>query len=140
MYDSLKNSPSNFFMFNNGVTVCAGNIVSKTINGKKKQKIDLKDIQILNGGQTLRTIHHFNSISSDNMEEYLSEAEVLVRFFVAENDDYKNKIAEYTNSQNAISSIDLKSLSSEQILIEQYLDINNIIYARKSGDIGKSEG
>ncbi|WP_305416162.1 AIPR family protein [Photobacterium leiognathi] len=88
--------------------------------------------------QTLRTIHHFNSISSDNMEEYLSEAEVLVRFFVAENDDYKNKIAEYTNSQNAISSIDLKSLSSEQILIEQYLDINNIIYARKSGDIGKS--
>ncbi|WP_318420664.1 AIPR family protein [Photobacterium leiognathi] len=139
IYDSLKNSPSNFFMFNNGVTVCAGNIVSKTINGKKKQKIDLKDIQILNGGQTLRTIHHFNSISSDNMEEYLSEAEVLVRFFVAENDDYKNKIAEYTNSQNAISSIDLKSLSSEQILIEQYLDINNIIYARKSGDIGKSE-
>ncbi|WP_369526260.1 AIPR family protein [Photobacterium leiognathi] len=38
IYDSLKNSPSNFFMFNNGVTVCAGNIVSKTINGKKKTK------------------------------------------------------------------------------------------------------
>ncbi|MCD9471679.1 AIPR family protein [Photobacterium phosphoreum] len=137
--ESLKNSPHNFFMYNNGLTICAENIISKTINGKKKQKIDLKNIQILNGGQTLRTIHAFNMTSPDVMNEYLSEAEILIRFFVAENDDYKNKIAEYTNSQNAISSIDLKSLSSEQVQIEQYLDDHDIIYARKSGDTGKSD-
>ena len=50
----------------------------------------------------------------------------------------RNKIAEYTNSQNAISNIDLKSLSAEQIQIEQFLDANDIIYARKIGDTGIS--
>ena len=40
---------------------------------------------------------------------------------------------------NAISNIDLKSLSSEQIQIEQFLEENDIIYARKIGDIGLTQ-
>lgn len=50
-----------------------------------------------------------------------------------------NKIAEYTNSQNSIKASDLKSLSSEQIDIERYLDAHSIAYLRKSGDTGPDE-
>jgi len=60
--------------------------------------------------------------------------------FVADgSSDTVNKIAEYTNSQNTISPSDLKSLSSEQIAIEQYLNEHDIVYARKTGDTGVTE-
>ena len=132
---SLKDEPEKFFMYNNGITIISESIKSQEFNAKTKIKLELKNFQVLNGGQTLRTIHNFNQADANNLTEYLSRGEVLVRIFTT-SDDSINKIAEYTNSQNSISNVDLKSLSSEQILLEQYLDEHNIIYARKRGDIG----
>jgi hypothetical protein len=132
---SLKEEPEKFFMYNNGITIIADAINAKKINSNKRLKLDLKNIQVLNGGQTLRTIHSFNSLDENNITDYLSKSETLVRIFTTQ-DEYINKIAEYTNSQNPISNVDLKSLRNEQIQLEQYLDDHNIIYARKTGDTG----
>jgi len=119
------------------LTITANDIISEPTNANRKQKISIKDFQVVNGGQTLRTLHRFNQADSDNISKYLSNCELLIRVFkTPANSNVRNKIAEYTNSQNAISNIDLKSLSSEQIQIEQFLEENNIIYARKIGDIG----
>lgn len=137
IYHTLKEDPSKFFMFNNGLTITANDIISEDTNANKKVKLTIKDFQVVNGGQTLRTLHIFNQEDHDNISKYLSNAEILVRIFKTSNTSgIRNKIAEYTNSQNAISNVDLKSLSSEQILIEQFLHENNIIYARKIGDTG----
>lgn len=136
---TLKLEPTKFFMYNNGLTLTANDIIAEPTNGNKKLKITIKDFQIVNGGQTLRSIHNFKQQDADNIEKYLSNCEILIRVFkTVSGNNTRNKIAEFTNSQNAISSIDLKSLSSEQIQIEQFLDDNNIIYARKSGDTGIS--
>jgi hypothetical protein len=62
--------------------------------------------------------------------KYLSKSKILVRVLTT-CDEYMNKIAGYTNSQNSIFNVDLKALSNEQIELEQYLDEHNIIYARK---------
>lgn len=124
-------------MYNNGLTLTANDIISEDTNANKKVKITIKDFQVVNGGQTLRTIHRFNKIDKDNITKYLSNCEVLLRIFkTVSTNNVRNKIAEFTNSQNAISNVDLKSLSTEQIQIEQYLDDNDIIYARKVGDTG----
>ena len=140
IYNTLKTEPSKFFMYNNGLTLTASDIISEDTNANKKIKITLHDFQVVNGGQTLRTLHRFNQESNDTISKYLSNCEILLRVFkTTAKDNLKNKIAEYTNSQNAISNIDLKSLSSEQIQIEQYLDENDIIYARKAGDTGISK-
>lgn len=137
LYDTLKNEPSKFFMYNNGLTITADDIVSEPTNANKKIKIVISDFQVVNGGQTLRTLHKFNQLDSDNVSKYLSNCELLIRVFkTSTSTGVRNKIAEFTNSQNAISNIDLKSLSSEQIHIEQFLNENNIIYARKIGDTG----
>ncbi|MEX1199807.1 MAG: AIPR family protein [Methylophaga sp.] len=137
---TLKEEPSKFFMYNNGITIVAKSIQVKPINAGKKFIVELNDFQILNGGQTLRTIHNFNSQDPSVISEYLSRSEVLVRIFNTSSEEVNsvNKIAEYTNSQNAISNIDLKSLSSEQIALEQFLEDHSIIYSRKIGDIGQS--
>jgi len=134
---TLKEESTKFFMYNNGLTIIAKSIKADPINANKRVKLKIEDFQVLNGGQTLRTIHNFNSQDKDNINNFLSNSEVLVRIFTT-NDEYINKIAEYTNSQNSISSVDLKSLSKEQIELEQFLDEHNIIYARKTGDTGLS--
>lgn len=137
IYQTLKDEPSKFFMFNNGLTITATDIISEDTNANKKVKLTIKDFQVVNGGQTLRTLHKFNQNDSINISKYLSNAEILVRIFKTSNTSgIRNKIAEYTNSQNAISNVDLKSLASEQIQIEQFLDEKDIIYARKVGDTG----
>lgn len=137
IFETLKVEPSKFFMYNNGLTITAGDIISEDTNANKKVKLVINDFQVVNGGQTLRTLHRFNQNDKDNIVKYLSNCELLLRVFkTASTNEIRNKIAEYTNSQNAISIIDLKALSSEQIQIEQFLDENNIIYARKVGDTG----
>lgn len=137
IFKTLKKEPSKFFMYNNGLTLVAKDIISDFTNGGKKMKVTINDFQIVNGGQTLRTLHTFKEQAEDNINKYLSNCEILVRVFkTSESIDTKNKIAEFTNSQNSISNIDLKSLSSEQIQIEKFLDEHEIIYARKNGDTG----
>ncbi|MEK9318019.1 AIPR family protein, partial [Escherichia coli] len=71
-----------------------------------------------------------------HITEYLAKSEILVRIFNTTDNEAVNKIAEFTNSQNSISSVDLKSLSTLQIQIEQLLDEHDIIYSRKNGDTG----
>ena len=133
---TLREEPGKFFMYNNGLTVIADDIKAHPVNGNRKVRISLTGIQVLNGGQTLRTLHDFNATDKSYITEYLSKSEILVRIFNAASGDTANKIAEYTNSQNSISNVDLKSLSTLQIQLEQLLDEHDIIYSRKNGDTG----
>lgn len=133
--NTIMNTSEEFFMYNNGITLVANNISSREINGRKKQEIILDGFQIVNGGQTIRSIFDFINDSFD--AEKLADASVLVRIFQTSDDvNLKNSIAEYTNSQNAISSSDLKSVNKIQIQIEAALKEKGIFYKRKSGDVG----
>lgn len=132
---TLENEPSKFFMYNNGITMTAKNVVAVLKNANKKCQIDIQDFQIVNGGQSIRSIYNFAKNNFD--VEILSNAEILLRVFsTASQEGLTNKIAEYTNSQNAISAINLKSLSLLQIQIEQNLRMHSIFYVRKVGDLG----
>ena len=131
---TLKENPNRFFMYNNGITMTAKDVNSVPINGNKKFLFTLKDMQVVNGGQTLRSVYQFKN--EDFNEEKLADASILVRIFKTENDsDLTNDIAEYTNSQNSISASDLKSINNLQIKIENYLSQYKIDYVRKSGDV-----
>ena len=133
---TLREEPNKLFMYNNGLTIVSNDIKAHPVNGHRKVRISLSGIQVLNGGQTLRTPHDFNAVDKSNITEYISKGELLVRIFNASNNETANKIAEYTNSQNSISNVDLKSLSTLQIQLEQLLDEHGIIYSRKNGDTG----
>ena len=137
---TLKEEPTKFFIYNNGLTLVVDNADTENKNLGKAIKLSLKNLQVVNGGQTLRSIYAFNEEDGKNIKNGLSKAQVLVRILnISEDESLDNKIAEYTNSQNAISVVDLKSLKEEQINIEQYLSGHNILYVRKSGDTGDNE-
>ena len=133
---SLKQTPSKFFFYNNGITIVADSIVVTDINVNRKYKMEISGLQVLNGGQTLRTIHNFNRADPDNLTQYLANADVLVRVLNVTDENEKNRIGEYTNSQNSISQADLRSTRPEQIALESYLGDNSILYVRKRGNTG----
>lgn len=91
---TLETEPSKFFFFNNGITIVADNISSTEINSGKKVKLEISNFQVLNGGQTLRTIHNFNKKNKQNIVEKLSNAEVLVRLLNITDDALKGRIGE----------------------------------------------
>lgn len=141
--NALKNEPENFFMFNNGLTIVTEDLNAVPRNGKQKFLFSLKNYQLVNGGQTLRSIYEFIKTSQDTSKiEKLRDAQVLVRIFKVGTEDetcetLKSNIAEYTNSQNAIKATDLKSIDYKQIQIENYLKQKGILYVRKAGDVGE---
>ena len=123
--NTLSECPNRFFMFNNGITITAKDVGVEQKNANTKYLFKLKGMQIVNGGQTLRSIYKFKDIEFN--DEKLENAAVLVRIFKTEdNFELTNAIAEYTNSQNAISDADLKSINAVQIKIEKFLAENRI--------------
>lgn len=133
---TLREDPSKFFFYNNGITIVADNIDSTQINTGRKQKLEICNLQVLNGGQTLRTIHNFNKKDKSNISKKLSKAYILVKILEITEDNIKNRIGEFTNSQNAVDFINLRSIREEQIKLEQYLKDSDILYVRKKGNTG----
>ena len=138
--ETLKNDVNNFFYYNNGVTIVCNQINSKEIKTNKLYSIELKDIQIVNGGQTISTL--FKIIEDKDIDDLLYKLKntyILVRIFnIANNNDLRLNIAQYTNSQNAIDNVDLKSVDKIQIDIEEYFRTFGIDYLRKRGTISEN--
>lgn len=137
---SLDSEPKKFFFYNNGITIIADDISKEDTNMYTKVKFKIKNIQVLNGGQTLRTIHNYNTNNRANLTETLSTAQILVKFLKVTSEELKGNIAEFTNSQNSISMRDLRSLRIEQIQLEEFLGNNGILYERKRGYVGDLKG
>lgn len=137
--ETLKNDVNNFFYYNNGVTIVCNQINSKEIKTNKVYSIELVDIQIVNGGQTISTL--FKIIEDKDIDDLLYKLKntyILVRVFnISNNDELRLKIAQYTNSQNSIDNIDLKSVDKIQLDIEEYFKTFGIDYLRKRGIISE---
>lgn len=115
-------------------------INSKNIKTNNVYSIELNDIQIVNGGQTISTL--FKIIEDNNIENLLYKLKntyILLRVFNISNDDeLRLNIAQYTNSQNSIDNIDLKSVDKVQVDIENYLKTFGIDYLRKRSIVSEN--
>ncbi len=137
--ETLKNDENNFFYYNNGITMVCNQINSKNIKTNNVYSIELNDIQIVNGGQTISTL--FKIIEDNNIEDLLYKLKntyILLRVFNISNDELRLNIAQYTNSQNSIDNIDLKSVDKVQVDIENYLKTFGIDYLRKRSIVSEN--
>ncbi|HBN6637873.1 TPA: AIPR family protein, partial [Escherichia coli] len=51
---TIKDNPTKFFMYNNGITMVANSISATNLAGNLSMRLDINGFQIVNGGQTLR--------------------------------------------------------------------------------------
>jgi hypothetical protein len=118
----------NFFFLNNGITmVCSKS--SANFLQSENWLVQLDNLQIINGGQTCKTIHQ---TISENRNIDFEDAEVLVRIYeVSGDDDVVQDIAYATNSQNPVDFKDLKSNDEKQKLLEKGAALLKYSYKRK---------
>lgn len=120
--ETIAKEPEKFIAYNNGLTITATNI--KTFERKKSLYIEeLKDFQIVNGGQTTASIYFSQKEGLD-----VSSVKVMAKINVAKQTNEKelneliNNISKYSNAQSKVSKVDLKSRNLQLVKIKKLSD------------------
>lgn len=109
-----------FMAFNNGIAATAEQVtLSDLPEGKGKAIAQVKDFQIVNGGQTTASIYH--TWKKDKID--ISNVFVPVKLTIVKNrenfSEIVGRIAEYANTQNKVSASDLSSNRENHVLLEK---------------------
>ena len=119
---------SNFFFYNNGITMICSDFKYNALQ-KENWKVQTRSLQIINGGQTCKTIYQ---ALKDNVDTDFSDTTVLLRLYaVGPDESVIEGITRATNSQNPVDFRDLKSNDEIQRLLEQGVKELGYIYKRK---------
>jgi hypothetical protein len=106
---------SNFFFYNNGITMICKDFKYNALQ-KDDWKVQIHDMQIINGGQTCKTIHQ---TVQENADKDYSQTTVLLRLYaVGDDENVIEGITRATNSQNPVDLRDLKSNDTIQRNLE----------------------
>lgn len=120
-----KEENSKFFYYNNGITVTCTSFSFPKIS---QPTITIENMQIVNGSQTL---HALFEVAQKNIE-CLKNIEILCRIYELKDAQYSSRIAEYTNSQNPVTSRDIRSIDFVQQKLEMELKDMGYFYERKT--------
>lgn len=125
----------NFFFFNNGITMICEKF---SYNGLQEKDwiVKINRLQIINGGQTCRTIYQ---TLKEHPEIDFSQVYILVRLYeVSDGEDVIQDITYATNSQDPVDFRDLKSNDERQILMEESARGLGYVYKRKRDNVSNT--
>ena len=122
-----KGDKSNFWTLNNGI-----NAICEDFN-LIDDKLKIKNFQIVNGGQTVKTLSRLVMDLPDNVQILMRLTKITEKKRISK---ISMAIAIASNSQNAISSRDLRSGDRIQRHIYGMLDAKGIFYDKKDGEWG----
>lgn len=114
-----------FWYLNNGITITCDSFSYP--KGKRAPIVELKNIQIVNGGQTSNALFEASQIEPDKLDDVL----ILVRIIETKSQPVSLAIAESTNSQTPIKSRDLRSNDDIQKKLEEAFEGMGLSYERK---------
>lgn len=122
MCKSIDTEPTNFWYYNNGITIIAEVVDLKKINNE--EYLELTNFSIINGAQTTSTFGKYLKDAKRDNDQWKKDN--LRKVFVAarivetkENLNLRKKIAVFNNTQNPISSRDMVSNNDEQKLLQK---------------------
>lgn len=121
----LSSDNHRFFYFNNGITItCDMYEYPKT---QRSPLIELTNLQVVNGSQTIHALYEA-FLESPEQLEYV---DLLCRIYETKSSALSTNIAEYTNSQNPVSSRDIRSIDYAQQKLESEFQAKGLYYERK---------
>ncbi len=124
---ALSDEAYRFFYYNNGITItCSHFEYPKKI---RNPIIELENLQIVNGSQTIHALFDAFAEKDDNFEHI----DILCRIYETSKEELSISIAEYTNSQNPVKSRDIRSNDYIQKKLEKELLALGYLYERKKG-------
>jgi hypothetical protein len=131
----LSANPSNFYFFNNGLTLVCSDFSYNALQSTDYQ-VRVENLQIVNGGQTCITILKTAELLASQGKTLPADASVLVRLYKLPrgNEDIVLQITHATNSQNPVDLKDLRSNDGIQIQLEASIQSLGFNYRRKRVD------
>lgn len=118
---TAEDEPTNFFVYNNGITALVNNF---EINGND---LIIQGLSIVNGAQTTGAIGSLKASPS-------ADIKIPVRLIKCDNADTVAKIVKYNNSQNKINAPDFRSSDKVQTrLIKEFNNLDRIDYSSRRG-------
>ena len=105
--DTIRQAPGRFLAYNNGISATAANVELEALPDGGRGITRMRDLQIVNGGQTTASIHR-------SWRSQVDLAAVAVQAKITEVDgdlldELVPRISEYANSQNKVQMADLSS-------------------------------
>jgi hypothetical protein len=105
--NTIINEPQMFFAYNNGITATAQEVeVCQGDTGLEITRI--KDLQIVNGGQTTASLFHTNQKDKISLEGIFVQMKLSV-IDSEQSETIVPKISEYANTQNRVNAADFFS-------------------------------
>lgn len=115
---TILTEPEMFFAYNNGITATAQEVELNEISGTQ-HIVKIKDLQIVNGGQTTASLYHTQK--KDKAD--LSQVFVQMKLSVIDKDSIEKvvpKISQYANTQNKVNAADFFSNHPFHIRFEEF--------------------
>jgi len=113
-----------FWFLNNGITIVCDS--ADPVTDPDKPHIKIKNLQIVNGCQTSKTL-----ALADSQKKLVQDTRVLLRIYETQDVDLVRKMVLTTNNQNKISSRDLRANDPVQVDMERGFKRYGIHYERK---------
>lgn len=121
MRETLRTEPSMFLPYNNGISATAESVeVSRNADGRPVLTA-IQGIQIVNGGQTMASIHRAKKLDAAD----ISQVHVQAKFSVVLNkrelefDELVGKISQFSNSQNRVNLADFAANDPFHVELEK---------------------
>ena len=116
--NTIINEPANFFAYNNGITATAQEVdTAQNEDGMLITRI--KDLQIVNGGQTTASLFHTQNKEKASLTDIFVQMKLSV-IDSEESEKFVPLISEYANTQNRVSAADFYSNHPFHIRVEEF--------------------
>jgi len=127
IYSSIESREENFkfFFYNNGITAICD---SYSHPNTDSPIVELKNFQIVNGGQTIHSIYE---AYKNGLEENIKNIYLLLRIYEVKERAIGQTIARFTNTQNPVRSRDVMSNDAVQVKLQKELQREGWWYERK---------
>lgn len=141
IHDTLVSNEKqqDFYFFNNGITMTCTKFRHNGVSNQGNDlQLKLENIQVINGGQTCKTIQQTLADATDLAQ--FADVFVLLRLYELEADDEQlvKEITFATNSQNPVDLRDLRSNDVLQLQLEVGIEQLGYVYKRYKDDVPAS--
>ncbi|TAK35039.1 MAG: abortive phage resistance protein [Saprospiraceae bacterium] len=107
--ETILKSPHMFLAFNNGIAATAEYVELTSLPGGGTAIKSLRDLQIVNGGQTTASIFHTKRKDKADVSKVFVQMKLSVIKDTEHFGDIVSRISRYANTQNRVSEADLSS-------------------------------
>jgi hypothetical protein len=135
MKDTIVSKPSNFYFYNNGVTITCTKVGKPR---KNNTELEIKNPSIINGAQTVNTI--VNTTKQEHKDN-IKDINILCRIITRADGDHTfvQNLTRYNNTHNPVKEIDFLSKRAEQNALHSRFYNSGIFYEHRRGILNKKE-